>query len=184
MSGDELILGTLNSSNQQIVSILIVNVYLPTNYGSDESTSAFRKTIAELEGFLLSLMNDHVIIAGDILLKSALISLSLSTSCKPLISLGVIHVLISHSHTDAMITSPFPGLMMLFVLQLFWNTISNIMSTDSVDNFSDHLPMFFTLNCSTLSTSPPAQPSLTFQFSLLLHLSALFTSQGYHWPLL
>ena len=126
MSGDELILGTLNSSNQQIVSILIVNVYLLTNYGSDESTSAFRKTIAELEGFLLSLMNDHVIIAGDILLKSALISLSLSTSCKPLISLGVIHVLISHSHTDAMITRPFPGLM----------------------------------NCSTLSTSPPAQPSL------------------------
>ena len=32
------------------------------------------------------------------------------------------------------------------------NTISNIMSTDSVDNFSDHLPLFFTLNCSTLST--------------------------------
>ena len=24
------------------------------------------------------------------------------------------------------------------------NTISNIMSTDSVDNFSDHLPVFFT----------------------------------------
>ena len=32
------------------------------------------------------------------------------------------------------------------------NTISNIMSIDSVDNFSDHLPVFFTLNCSTLST--------------------------------
>ena len=115
-----LLLKLLNSSHQRIVSILIVNVYLPTNYGSDESTSTFRETVAELEGFLLSLTYDHVITAGDILLKSALIALSLSTSCKPLISLGVIHVLISHSHTDAMITSPFPGLMMLFVLQLFW----------------------------------------------------------------
>ena len=28
----------------------------------------------------------------------------------------------------------------------------HIMSVDSVDNFSDHLPVFFTLNCSALST--------------------------------
>ena len=32
------------------------------------------------------------------------------------------------------------------------NAINNIMSVDSVDNFSDHLPVFFTLNCSALST--------------------------------
>ena len=32
------------------------------------------------------------------------------------------------------------------------NAIDNIMSVDSVDNFSDHLPVFFTSNCSTLLT--------------------------------
>ena len=32
------------------------------------------------------------------------------------------------------------------------NDISNVMSVDSVDNFSDYLPAFFTSNCSTLST--------------------------------
>ena len=86
-----------------------------------------------------------------ILLKSALITLSLSVSCKPLSSLEVIHVLISHSHTDVMITSCFPGLIM-FCSSVILNAINNIMSVDSVDNFSDHLPVFFTLNCSALST--------------------------------
>jgi len=117
-----LLLKLLNSSNQQIVTILLVNVYLPTNYGSDESTTTFRETIAELEGFLLTQMYDYVIIAGVltlILLKSALIVLSLSTLCKPLTSLGVIYALISHSHTGVTITSSVPGLIMLFVLQLF-----------------------------------------------------------------
>ena len=73
-----LLLKLLNSSSQQIISILIVNVYLPTNYSSDELTTTFRETIAELEGFLLTQTCDHVIIAGDInvdLLKSALITL-------------------------------------------------------------------------------------------------------------
>ena len=84
-----------------------------------------------------------------ILLKSTLIALSLSTSCKLLILSEVIYVPISHSHTDVMITSTSPGLIMLFAIS---NTISDIMSTDSVDNFSDHLPVFFTLNCPTFST--------------------------------
>ena len=116
-----LLLKLLNSSNQQIVTILLVNAYLPTNYGSDESTTTFRETIAELEGFLLTQMYDYVIIAGDFNVDfakvSPIIALSLSTLCKPLTSLGVIYALISHSHTDVTITSFIPGLIMLFVLQ-------------------------------------------------------------------
>ena len=46
-------------------SVIVINVYLPTNYGSDGSTTTFRETIAELEDFLLTQKYDHVIIAGD-----------------------------------------------------------------------------------------------------------------------
>ena len=112
----------LNSSNQQIVSILLVNVYLPTNYGSDESTTTFRETIAELEGFLLSQMYDYVIIAGDFNVDFAKVSPNctiLEYFIKPLTSLRVIYAPISHPHTDVTITSSIPVLIMLFVLQLF-----------------------------------------------------------------
>ena len=47
----------------------------------------------------------ETIASSLVMLKSALIALSLSASCKPLISLGVMYVLISH-YT---ITSPFLG---------------------------------------------------------------------------
>ena len=86
------------------------------------------------------------------MLKSALITLSLNVSCKPLSSLEVIHVLISHSHTDVMITSLFSWVDHVICSSVILNAINNIMSVDSVDNFSDHLPVFFTLNCSALST--------------------------------
>ena len=59
----------------------------------------------------------------------------------------MVHVLIS---TDVMITSPFPGLIMLATCSSA--ILNNIMAVDSVENFSDHLPVFFTLNCFTLST--------------------------------
>ena len=42
----------LNSSNQQIVSILLVNVYLPTNYDSDESTTTFEKLLLKWKDFV------------------------------------------------------------------------------------------------------------------------------------
>ena len=60
-----LMLNLLNMCSQQSVSILIINVYLPTDYGTIESTTIFRKTIAELEGFLLTQSYDYVFIAGD-----------------------------------------------------------------------------------------------------------------------
>ena len=46
-----LLLKLLNPSNQQIVSILIVNVYLPTNYGTDESTTTFEKLLMNWKDF-------------------------------------------------------------------------------------------------------------------------------------
>jgi hypothetical protein len=49
-----LMLNLHNTCSQQSVSILNINVYLPTDYGTIESTTTFRETIAELEGFLLT----------------------------------------------------------------------------------------------------------------------------------
>ena len=143
----------MNSFNQQIASILIDNVYLPTNYGLDESTTTFRETIAELEGFLLTQMYDHVIITGDFNVDFAKVSpnhtiLECFMQAFDLVR-GDICSDISFTYRRDDHQS-FPGLIMLFVLIL--NNTSNMMSIDSVDNFSDHLPVFFTLNSSTPST--------------------------------
>ena len=148
-----LLLKLLDSSNQQIVSILIVNVYLPTNYGSDESTTTFQETVAELEGLVLTQTYDHVIIAADFNVDFAKVSpnrtiLECFTQAFDLVR-GDICSDISFTYrrddhqswVDHVICS-----------SAILNTISNIMSIDSVDNFSDHLLVFFTLNCSTLST--------------------------------
>ena len=57
-------LNLLNMCSQQSVSILIINVYLPTDYGTIESTTTFHETIAELEGFLLTQSYDYIIMAS------------------------------------------------------------------------------------------------------------------------
>ena len=145
----------LNCWTQQIVSILIVNVYLPTNYGSDESTTTFREAIAELEGFLLTQTYDRVVITGDFNVDFAkdgpnrtilecfmqAFDLVRGDICSDISFTYRRDDHQSFSWVDHVICS-----------SAILNTISNIISTDSADNFSDHLPVFFTLNCSALST--------------------------------
>lgn len=60
-----LMLNLFNTCSQQSVSFLIINVYLPSDYGTIESTTTFCESIAELEGFLLTQSYDYIIITGD-----------------------------------------------------------------------------------------------------------------------
>ena len=46
-------------------SLLSPSSLLPTDYGTIDSTTAFRETVAKLKGFLLTQSSDYVIITGD-----------------------------------------------------------------------------------------------------------------------
>ena len=47
------------------VKTLVINVYLPTNYGNMDSEQLYRESLAELKGFVDSQSFDNLIIAGD-----------------------------------------------------------------------------------------------------------------------
>ena len=45
--------------------ILLINVYLPTDYGTSDSHSDYLHSLGELEGFIDTQSFDHLVIAGD-----------------------------------------------------------------------------------------------------------------------
>ena len=60
-----ILLDTTNPNSSCSSSTLLINVYLPTDYGTLDSNNAFTETLAELDGFLLSHSYDNIIICGD-----------------------------------------------------------------------------------------------------------------------
>ena len=47
------------------MSILLICVYLPTNYGSSPSHDLYLEVLGELKGFIEAQVFDKVIVAGD-----------------------------------------------------------------------------------------------------------------------
>ena len=45
--------------------LLLINVYLPTDYNTPELNNSFLETLAELEGFISSYSYDNLILCGD-----------------------------------------------------------------------------------------------------------------------
>ena len=53
----------LNSNSNHV--ILLINVYLPTDYGTSDSNNAFLEAVCELEGFIATQSFDNLVISGD-----------------------------------------------------------------------------------------------------------------------
>ena len=51
-------------SNQSLCTLLL-NVYLPTDYGTLESNDAFLDCLCELDGFISAQSFDNILICGD-----------------------------------------------------------------------------------------------------------------------
>ena len=52
-------------TSNSIINTLLINVYLSTNYNTDDSNNAFLESIAELDGFISAQSFDNLIICGD-----------------------------------------------------------------------------------------------------------------------
>lgn len=119
-------------------------------------TTTFRETIAELEGFLLTQSYDHVIIAGDFnvdFVKSSRNCTILETFMQTfdLVRGDTSDITFTYRRDDHQSSSWVDH---IICSSAILSTIGNVLSSDSVDNFSDHLPVFFTLKSSIFSLYP------------------------------
>ena len=147
--------------NYSPFSILCISVYLPTDYGNPESNSQFLHTVCELEAFISMQSCDNIIICGDLNVdfsrstpnKTVLIDFMLrnNLTCTDLSSSNVSY---TYRRDDGSATS-WPDHIM--TKSLYDHLLSNVASIDSAENFSDHLPISFSLNVSqTLHVGPPS----------------------------
>ena len=124
-------------------------MYFPADYGTSDSNNEFLDTIAELEGFLSSHEYDNVIICGDFNVDFCrpghnhdhlmsfmrdynLICADLNSSIK-----------YTYRRDDCSVFS-WPD--HVLTLAHHAQSITRVSTLESVDNFSDHLPLVFTLD--------------------------------------
>ena len=135
------------------MSILLICVYLPTNYGSSQSHDLYLEVLGELKGFIEAQVFDKVIVAGDFNVDfnhpsitcaylQALMN-DLQLCAVDLLPCYNIHFTyerddgLAHSWPDHVLTNCHCV-----------DNISSIMCIHSPDNFSDHVPVFFELSIS------------------------------------
>ena len=137
---------------------LLICVYLPTNYNSSQSNDYFLETIGELKGYVNSMFFDNLIIAGDFnvdfsrsnvtnrYLNSFMSNLNLVASdVQP--KFGIKY---TYRRDDGLAFS-WPDHVLTFSHHS--QAIRDIRCWESVDNFSDHLPLEFSVNLDVTGNS-------------------------------
>ena len=132
--------------------------YLPTNYNSSQSNDYFLETIGELKGYVNSMFFDNLIIAGDFnvdfsrsnvtnrYLNSFMSDLNLVASdVQP--KFGIKY---TYRRDDGLAFS-WPD--HVLTLSHHSQAIRDIRCWESVDNFSDHLPLEFSVNLDVTGNS-------------------------------
>ena len=140
---------------------MFINVYMPTDYGTIESKTAYLETIAELDGFISAQSFDNLIICGDF--KYYVDFSRPSHHHNLLTSFMHSHNLVradirsdikfSHRRDDYLAFS-WPD--HILSVGHHAHLIRDIKCEDSVNNFSDHLPLviFCCFSCSFDSAFP------------------------------
>ena len=167
---------TLNNScdNSPFV-ILLICVYLPTDYSTAASHSAFSESLCELHGLILA---EHFIIAGDFNVDfsrpgpncSNLSTFMLSNN---LISVDQMSNINFTYHNDVYSCCSSPD--HILTLSNYAYLIDSVSVLDSVENFSDHLSLHFTLKFSNFLSLPSNRRSII--VVLLVTLTLLPTLQ-------
>ena len=154
-----LSLTTYSSSNNSIFDTLLINLYLPTDYGTLDSNNAFLESLGKLDGFISTQSFDNLIICGDFNvdfsrdnhncyhLKAFMHSHNLTRAD---ICSNIQYTYRRDDHTSF----SWPD----HILTLHYNVhlIQGVACIDSVDNFSDHLPLAFDL----ILQAPMSLPSV------------------------
>ena len=133
-------------------SLLLICVYLPTNYGTTQSYDQYLESLGELKDFIDSQVFDNIIIAGDFNVDFN----HHSTSSEYLIrfmndlqlcAVGVLscyNINFTYERDDGLVHS-WPDHILTF--NYCAGDISTVKCIHSPDNFSDHVPISFNLCC-------------------------------------
>ena len=147
-----------NTCDHSNVNLLLICVYLPTNYGTEYSDALFVEAIGELEGFIQCTSFDCLFVCGDFNVDFNHSSCRRSVLSAFMHSINVVSVdcnfpigytyhrgdNLAQSWPDHILTYPYHSML-----------VSNVSTLSCVDNFSDHLPLSFSLN---LSFPPHCSP--------------------------
>ena len=141
---------TINSPQQ---SILLICVYLPTNYGTSQSSDQFLESLGELKGFIDTQVYDKVVIAGDFNVDFR----QHSTPCVQFMNdleLSAVdtrpgyNINFTYERDDGLAHS-WPD--HILSLNYCIDDILSVKCVHSPDNFSDHTPLSFVLNVNLYS---------------------------------
>ena len=144
-------------TSNSIINTLLINVYLPTNYNTDDSNNAFLESIAELDGFISAQSFDNLIICGDFNVDFSHNNNNCVVLSDPMCTYDLIRAAsnssISYTYRrDDMSAHSWPDHVLL---KYFMHIVKEVACEDSVDNFSDHLPLYLSqLLQHLLITSP------------------------------
>ena len=123
-------------------------MYFPTNYHNSDSDASFIETLSEFDALLMSVFYDNVIIAGDFNVDFShnncrILSITEFMNTRKLLCVDLNYPINftyasdngrAHSRPDHILTSV-----------NFSDCISDVAAVHSADNFSDHLPLTFSL---------------------------------------
>ena len=125
-----------------ILNTLLINVYLPTDYGTSDSNNAFLESLGELDRFISMQSFDNIIICGDFNVHFS----QSNHNCVQLLTFMRTYNLVCADlscnieytyRRDDYTSFSWPD----HILTL--HLIKQITCTNDVANFSDHLPLYF-----------------------------------------
>ena len=145
---------TLNDFKKGTNFVLrIICVYLPADYGSASSDACFTESLGELEGFIQSVPFDNIVIVicGDFNVDFKRTGHFLFYLTQFMLSHNLVSVdcILPIDYTycrDDNSAHSWPDHILTF--SHYGNVIANFSTLNSVDNFSDHLPLSFEIKLS------------------------------------
>ena len=137
-----------NSLDNSSFAILFVCVYFPTDYSNVASHTAFAESIGELDGIISAENFDDIIIAGDFNTDlsrpgSNFTTLTSFMSSHKLVCVDKLYNINFTYRKDDFSCFSSPDHILTY--SNFSNLIDSVFTLDPVENFSDHLPLHFSL---------------------------------------
>ena len=137
-----------NSLDNSPFAILFVCVYLPTDYSNVASHTAFPESIGELDGIISAENFDNIIIVGDFNTDlsrpgSNFTTLTSFMSSHKLVCVDKLYNINFTYRKDDFSCFSSPDHILTY--SNFSNLIDSAFTLDPVENFSDHLPLHFSI---------------------------------------
>ena len=155
----------MNPINNSIFNTLLLNVYLPTDYGTLDSCNSFSESLAELEGFISSHSYDNLSISGDFNVNFSRGGPNCNSHTSFMRVFNLVradvnpNIKYTYRHDDH---TSFSWPDHVLTLSQHVNLINDTACFESVDNFSDHLPLSFNVSIApplTLSSALTTKPN-------------------------